>query len=479
MRSEGAKCDRSEHFTAYIVFGSSRNLKRMEPKQSRASDQLRIPTVSRVCSDTLVELVYNREKRATALAVSRFNGLWNIEQEVKIETGEVLVPYAASNNLIANECVLLPSQPVDFGFKDELVADIRAYLHRYVDLTPLFEHIAAYYVLLTWVHDAFGELPYLRLRGEYGTGKTRGLLTIGSLCYKPFFASGASTTSPIFHTLDAFGGTLVLDEADLPFSDAKAELVKILNNGTVKGMPVLRTLQNRYKEFNPYAFKVFGPKIIATREPFQDRALESRFLTEETGLRPLRADIPIHLPKSHKTAALELRNRLLHFRLCEFFKIKTDTTALMEGVEPRLNQMALSLLSLIDDAALRADIKAALIHSDAEFQSERRESPDALVIEAALSAFAQGKGSISVREITDRYNTARSGEYGASTTNKWVGHLLRTRLHIATRKSNGIFVVPASEKGKLESLGARLGIVSAHEAALSPVQGDKTEHITP
>ena len=210
-----------------------------------------MPTVSRVDGDTLIELVYDREKRKTALAVSRFGGLWNIEQEVKIGTGETLVPYAANNNLIANECVLLPSTPVDYGFKDELLGDIRAFLHRYVDLSPLFEQIAAYYVLLTWVHDAFGELPYLRLRGDYGTGKTRGLLAIGSLCYKSFFASGASTVSPIFHTLDAFGGTLVLDEADMPFSDAKAELVKILNNGTVKGMPVLRSVVNRHKEFNP------------------------------------------------------------------------------------------------------------------------------------------------------------------------------------------------------------------------------------
>ncbi|HEY1613096.1 MAG TPA: zincin-like metallopeptidase domain-containing protein [Rhizomicrobium sp.] len=295
----------------------------MKTNQSNDIDKHRVPTVSRVTADTLVELVYDRDKRATALVVSRFDGLWNIEQEVKIDTGEVLVPYAASNNLIVNECVLLPSRPVEYGSKDELVADIRSYLHRYVDLSPLFEHIAAYYVLLTWVHDAFNELPYLRLRGEYGTGKTRGLLTIGSLCYKPFFASGASTTSPIFHTLNAFGGTLVLDEADLPFSDARVELVKILNNGTVKGMPVLRTLQNRYKEFNPYAFKVFGPKIIATRAPFQDRALESRFLTEETGSRPLRPDIPIHFPNCHKDEALELRNRLLHFRL-EAFASATD-----------------------------------------------------------------------------------------------------------------------------------------------------------
>ena len=50
--------------------------------------------------------------------------------------------------------------------KEELVADIQAFLYRYVDLSPLFAKIASYYVLLTWVHDAFNEVPYLRLRGE-------------------------------------------------------------------------------------------------------------------------------------------------------------------------------------------------------------------------------------------------------------------------------------------------------------------------
>ena len=292
----------------------------------------KIPTVSRVAGDTLVELVYDRAKRKTGLIVSRFGGLWNLEAELALGSGELLVPYSATNNLIAKEYVLLPTSPVEYGFKNELIADICAYIHRYVDLSPRFERIAAYYVLLTWVHDAFEEVPYLRLKGDYGTGKTRALMVIGSLCYKSFFASGASTVSPIFHILDTFGGTLVLDEADLPFSDAKAELVKILNNGTVAGMPVLRTLQNRYKEFNPYAFKVFGPKIVATRERFDDHALESRFLTEETGLREVRRDVPIHLPPEFKEEALALRNRLLHFRLCEFFKVKVDPSALVPGV---------------------------------------------------------------------------------------------------------------------------------------------------
>jgi hypothetical protein len=354
---------------------------------------------------------------------------------------------------------LLPSGPSEFFTKDELVADIQTFLHRYVDLSPLFEKIAAYYVVLTWVHDAFGEVPYLRLRGEYGTGKTRGLMAIGSLCYKSFSASGASTTSPIFHTLDAFGRTLLFDEADLPYSDARADIVKILNNGTVQGMPVLRTVVNRHKEFNPYAFKVFGPKIVAMRGSFDDRALESRFFTEETGRRPLRTDIPIHLPREMKSEALALRNRLLHFRFCNFFTIEADPAALMAGVEPRLNQTASSLLSLVDDIALRAEIQQAFIADYANTVSERRDTAEARVLKIASAALAAAKGAnVSVGSIADRFNAEHSAEYGGPRSNRWIGHILRTRLHLTTRKSDGVYVLSASETPKIEALIARMGV---------------------
>lgn len=418
-----------------------------------------IPTVSRVCGDTLIELVYDAETRKTGLVVSRFGGLWNIEQEVRIETGEMLVPYSPSNNLIVNECVLLPSKPEEFGHKHELLADIRAFVHRYVDLSPLFEQIAVHYILLTWVYDAFNELGYLRLRGDYGTGKTRGLAVLGSLCYKGFFASGASTVSPIFHVLDSFAGTLIFDEADLPFSDAKAEMVKVFNNGTMRGMPVLRTMMNRHKEFNPQAFKVYGPKIIAMRGSFEDRALESRFLTEETGTRSLRDDIPLYVPPSMKKEALQLRNRLLHFRLCHFFDITTDTTALMDGVEPRLNQTALSLLSLVDDPDVRSAMQAALIEENANILSERRETAEGAVLVAVVEAFAAAAGAnVTVRDIAERFNAAHCAEYGGPISNKWIGNVLRKGLRLATRKSNGIYVVPISEKPKIDALAARMGV---------------------
>lgn len=416
------------------------------------------PTVSHVGSDTLIELVYDAPARETGLVVSRFGGLWNIEREVRVETGDVLVPYSPRNNLIQNDCVLLPSKPVDFGDKGELLTDIAAYLHNYVDLTPLFEQIAAHYILMSWVYDAFGEVPYLRLRGDYGTGKTRALIAIGSVCYKPFFASGASTVSPIFHTLDAFGGTLLLDEADFRFSDQTSEIVKILNNGNVRGLPVLRTIINRNREFNPQAFKVFGPKIIAMRGSYEDKALESRFLTEDLGLSPLRSDIPIHLPRTLGEDALALRNRLLHFRLCSFFDIKSDPSALTAGLEPRLNQMALSLMTMVDDPILRAEIAADLRRRNQSIVGERRDTLEGGVIEAVVEAFANTERStVSVGDVADRFNARFCSELGRSFSSKWIGGILRNRLRIETQKSHGVYVIPITEKSKIDSLAVRFG----------------------
>lgn len=394
------------------------------------------PTVSRVSADAMVELVYDRKARTTALVVSK-EGRFDITQEVTLDSGEVLVPYAATNNLIQHGCVLLPSAPVEHGDKAGLIAAITAYLHRYVDLTPVFEQIAAHYALLTWVYDAFNEVPYLRFQGEYGSGKTRALIALGSISYKGFFASGASTVSPIFHTLDSFGGTLILDEADLRFSDKTADLVKILNNGTVRGLPVLRTLQNRQKEFNPAAFNVFGPKIIAMRGTFRDQALESRFLTEEMGTRSLRSDIPIQLPDSLKAEALDLRNRLLHFRLTNLAAIKSNPDRLVSGIDPRLNQTALSLLSLVDDEKLRDAIAAQLRVNQGHIAAERARTAEFRALAALAEAFqAPERTSVPLLEIATLANADSLDE---PLTPRQVGQILRAK-HIPLRKSHGTMV---------------------------------------
>lgn len=421
------------------------------------------PAISRVFPDgTLLELLHSRADATTAFAVSTPNGAVSIVAAFDLPNGERLRPYAPSNNLIASGCVLLPSEVGAYESKAELVAEVRAFLDRYVDLPPAFAEIAAHYVLLTWVYDAFSDLSYLRFRGDFGTGKTRALISIGSLCYKPFFASGASTVSPLFHIQDAFQGTLILDEADFRYSDAAAQLTKVLNNGTTRGMPVLRTMANRNRELNPQAFHVFGPKLVAMREQFSDLALESRFLTCDTSGRAPRPGVPIHLPEVFHEEALHLRNKLLAWRFRSRFSVAPDPSRLIEGVSPRLQQGSLALLSLVDEASTREAIGRELAGLEARVLQERADTTEAAMLAAIRDAFdVPNVPHASIKGITERFNAATSAELGRTMSHKWVGGFIRRRLRLATLKTGGVYVVPATERAKVAQLAKRYGVAEA------------------
>ncbi|WLA39717.1 hypothetical protein QNJ95_43940 [Bradyrhizobium elkanii] len=428
------------------------------PEQDEQKRKI-IPTVSEVLEDgTIIELIYRPEVRSTSLVL--FNaGRWTLQSHVDVSERHRLVPFSPNNNLIKNEVVLLPSEPRIYGSEQQLVSEIADFIHRYADLSPSFEQVACYYVLLTWLYDAFNDLPYLRLRGDFGTGKTRMLLTIGSLCYKPFFASGASTVSPIFHTLDAFRGTLIFDEADFRFSDERSEIVKILNNGNVRGMPVLRTMMNQQREFNPQAFHVFGPKIVATRGLYEDRGLESRFITEETGARPLRDDVPINLPETFKEEARELRNKLLLYRFHRRHEVKLDATLADPKLEPRLNQIMLPLLSVIGNPELRAALRNAAHNAQASIVAERGLLMEAQVLEVlAELMITTDRPIVPVADVTMGLIERYGAEYERPITNRWIGSVLRKKLNLQTYKSHGVYVIPMNERQKVEVLCGRYGV---------------------
>jgi hypothetical protein len=373
-------------------------------------------------------------------------------ERLELAGGEVLVPYAPQNNLLTTGAVVLPCSIGRYDSKEELLTDIKSFLHRHVHLSPLFEDVAAHYALFSWVYDAFNEAPMLRLSGEYGSGKTRALLAIGSLCHKAFFASGASTTSPIFHIIDAFGGTLVLDEADLRLSDKTADLVKILNNGTTRGLPVLRTMTNRHKELNPTAFRVFGPKIVAMRGAFDDEALESRFIDEEMDTGSLRSDIPLTTPESLRSEARDLRDRLLAWRFAERRALAIDPLRRIDRLSPRGNQMALPLLALVDDPDLRESIGGHLAKQETRAQARRAERPRVKIAGVLDRMFREsGSSTIAVARVAEEYNR----EVNATLPVKSVGHILRTELGLETRKSRGVYVVPALESARIAQLAER------------------------
>ncbi len=433
------------------------------------------PTVSAALPDgSLVEMLHRPEEHRTLFCVSK-EGEIRYEKDLLVN-GRRLAPYSPRNNLLTNEVVLFPSEPAEYSTEQVLIEAIRAFIHRYVDISPLFEQIASYYVLFTWVYDAFNELPYLRLRGDTGSGKTRFLLTVGSLCYKPIFASGASTVSPLFRILDAVRGTLIIDEGDFRFSDEKAEIVKILNNGNARGFPVLRSESPNGREFSPRAYTVFGPKLISTRGFFQDRAFESRCLTEETGGRKLREDVPINLTASYKQEARELRNKLLLFRFRNFGKRQIDPALVDRSIEPRLAQIFVPLLSVIEDTDALNALRQVARDYNRDLVADRGMDVEAQMLEI-IQEFQQEPFSpgLAIKEIAERFIARHSEDFQRKVTPHWVGYVIRRKLGLKTYRRGGAYYVAESEKGKLERLFERYGLHETVEAATKSASESPTQ----
>lgn len=413
------------------------------------------PTISAILqSGEIVELVYLPELQKTKLAVWK-NGNFELVDFYE-ESGKVLIPYSAKNNLIKHKIILLPGKPIEFGNAATLSAEIQSFLHRYTDISPSFETIAVSYILLSWVYEKFNELSYLRFRGEPGSGKTRSLLTIGSLCYKPIMASGASTISPIFRLLDSVRGTLILDEGDFRFSDEKAEIIKILNNGNAKGFPVLRSELVNKQEFDPKAYHVFGPKVIATRNHFHDHALETRCLTEDMRHRNVRSNIPLNLPENFTAEAEILRNRLLMYRfqylsgVIEQYSYQfSGETKENQKLEPRMKQLLTPLLSVTVSAAKQDEILSFAENYQEELLTERSTEIEAQVVEVLSEMASINPEKISIKELTKECIKKFADDYERKITPKWIGSIVRRKLGIKTYKSGGLFFIPQGEILKL------------------------------
>jgi len=380
-------------------------------------------------------------------------------------------PIPADDDLISKNVVLFPAELGDHTDECELQAGIQRFIHRYLDIDPFYEKMASYYVMFTWLYDCFNTLPYLRALGDYGTGKTRFLQVVGSLCYRPMFLGGASTTSPIFRIIDLMRGTLVLDEADFQASDAEADIIKILNTGYMKGFPVLRTEKDGGDSFVVIALDVYGPKVIATRRRYQDRALESRMLTKEM-TSVLRDDVPLLLPREFWGEAQSLRDRLVRYRLQTWQPdIEVDLNELDRSIEPRLNQVTLSLKTVIQDGGLRADITGFIREYNRQLVADRGMTLAATVLSVIVALREQPITSqldgtpeydLSLKTITRKVNEFLTGERedgeGDDPVNsKKVGYEIRERLQLGTEKKSGYYSVVWDEE-RIQALRRRFGV---------------------
>jgi hypothetical protein len=393
--------------------------------------------------------------------------------------GDDVIFIPPKGDLVGKGVILLPAHAKAYGSISDLVEKIDRYVDKYVDIADTFRRLVAYYVLLAWVYDNFETVPYLRVLGDFGSGKSRFQKVVGSICYKPMFCSGATTVSPIFRIIDMYKGTLVLDEGDFRFSDATVELVKILNTGYSKGMPVLRTEGDKVRM--PVGYCTFGPKIIGTRKRWQDQALESRCITNVMW-RSSRSDIPLHLPESFDEEALELRNELLQFRLEHYGSVMLDPSLVIPKVEPRINQIVLPLLSLIEDK----EVKANIINFVKDYASDLRESRGQELgaeLIRVMSAMAVAHEDLMTKEIARKLNEQRDTEQGEKPISPaLVGRINASEFHFRTRKVNGLTEI-LWDREIADRLSARYGLETVEdveevemikEALIGDVSGQST-----
>lgn len=414
--------------------------------------------------DAIIEEIYDiyRVPEKQFAVYSKNEGKISYTDEIELENGKKLIP-VETPSLIDNKVILLPSEATGYVSEEKLIEEIKQFIHKYLDIHPFYENIAAHYAMMAWVFDRLSVVPYLRAIGDYGSGKTRFVQTIGALCYKPMFLAGATSDAYIFRVIELFGGTLVINELERVNTDLQAQIVNILNNGYERGMPIGRVEGEKKRE--PRTFDVFCPKIISTRKKFDDPALESRIITVPMQ-QTRRSNIPPFISDSFWIEAQELRNKLLMYRFKHFNDFnyqelfdKENKAEKLNRLEPRLRQTLLPLFYVITDPVLKQQFINFALEYQGQLITDRGLEMTSLIFQKLYELYQNNEGKVAVKEVTVEANKEIENDKFKLTSHK-VGKIIREDLGLRTKKgTGGLFYVLFTEE-RMQYLISRYSVES-------------------
>lgn len=370
-----------------------------------------------VLSDgTLLETVLNEMPRSTSLIISKQCSHQMANSYTDPNSGISYFP--TGDEKILEGRIILPTLT---GMEDistnqdtpnDLLFDIRSFIHKYADTTEESEYLCAMYVLNTWVYDKHEKVPYLRLLGLPGTGKSRLKKVLGLICYHTLDIGFGITEAAMFRSISKYQqGTLLIDEVNLTDSSIYSSIVKILNGGYEAGSVVTRS---RPMDYEPETFSVFCPKIIVNHSYFKDQALESRMFTIIT-YPTNRKEIPDSLSGTTiENEAKELQRKLLAYRLNNFDAIASNQPfPQLDKFSPRVREISLPLVRSARYTSI-PEVVLSFINKQQDFLLEQSEDNlERRLASILVSIKDEGVNKVYVGDIASKLNQQYNNDYSA------------------------------------------------------------------
>ena len=368
-----------------------------------------------------MDLIRSNRQSATLSFLVWHDGSIQLASHIEHE-GELLVPPKIDPTVLS--ALRLPTTVGKSSDVGELFTVIVNQIEKFVDIPADHSFLCAAFAVSTWFADRLPFASLMSICGPMGSGKTTLQRLLHCFCRRAIHCS-ALTPASLYRLTAHIRPTMIIDEVESAGDRASTELKRLLRGGNRQGAPVL---------CGGKAFDSFGPKVIASRIPFDDAALASR--TISIAMSPSERDVPPLDLDAEQELADTLQPMLQTFRLSHYTKVAASQNPCFLTFPPRLRDTARTLSAgMFGNEKLEQQLAGALASQMQAMQFDRFGEPERVVMLALFGAYHDAKRSHFVQGVTDQVNEIlRENGVRQSYSPRMVGHILNKSLAFPTRR---------------------------------------------
>jgi len=361
--------------------------------------------------------------------------------------------------------------PVD---KSMLFNIIKQKFAQYIDLPDnrLYDFLTLWSIG-TYFFPLFNTYPYVYVGGVSQSGKSKLLTLCSCICFNSIPSANMSVAC-IYRLIQNARCSLFIDETEQLSNRRRAgEFRNILLCGYRRGQNTYRNIRTPDGNYEPRAFEVYSPKMIANIEGLED-VLASRCITiimlrslnEEITNREIDIDDPVWE---------EIRDAVYPFLMRNWREVgqtytELENTTSLRNRDWELWKPILSLAKFFDDEIFER-MKRLAIEKTEENHIEQLNIDETVLVEVLLSMVDED-GYYSLRDITNQMRILL--EYGTWLNERRVGNLLR-RLGFSNRRRVGSGTQYFLRVSEVMDCAQRLGIGEGSER--SEGAGEQDSHV--